>query len=70
MNKEIKAATAKDFVASGYTVEPTCNGGFVMFRGNRESFSPIKSDVSAFSDSADLLDYLREGHGAFDGGAE
>ncbi|WP_273785631.1 hypothetical protein [Brucella intermedia] len=48
----------------GYEVRPSENGGFVVFRGDKEA-SPYRSyGFYAFSNSADLLAFLQQQHGA------
>ncbi|MEN5249665.1 hypothetical protein [Brucella pseudintermedia] len=49
----------------GYEVRPSENGGFVVFRGDNEE-SPYRatSGFYAFSNSADLLAFLQQQHGA------
>lgn len=52
---------ARSFVASGYLVEPTVNGGFNLVRRNREP-GMRNDDIAAFSNAEDLLKYLRTAH--------
>lgn len=48
-----------------YEVRPSENGGFVVFRsGNEASPYSTPSGVYAFSNSADLLAFLQQQHGA------
>lgn len=56
----------RENVASvGYEVRPSENGGFVVFRGDHE-LSPYRtaSGFYAFSNSADLLEFLQQQHNA------
>lgn len=56
---------SENVAAVGYEVRPSENGGFVVFRGNSE-VSPYRgsSGFYAFSNSADLLAFLQQQHGA------
>ncbi len=49
----------------GYEVRPSENGGFVVFRSDNDAgHYRLSSGFYAFSNSADLLEFLQQQHGA------
>lgn len=53
---------ARSFVASGYMVENSSNGGFIV-RKRDERHSGMRCEEAAFTNAADLLRFLHAGHG-------
>ncbi|NKE77549.1 hypothetical protein [Ochrobactrum sp. MC-1LL] len=51
----------KTIAEVGYFVEPAKNGGFILFSGG-ESW-PMRRDQYAFSNAADLVEFLTKEHG-------
>lgn len=51
---------SKSVAATGYHVSPTKNGGFILYADSSEVAR--RRDEYAFSNSADLIDFLVEQH--------
>lgn len=56
-----KAVPANRFIISGYSVRPASNGGFILYRDEKD---PGRiTDTAAFSNATDMLLWLSEAHG-------
>jgi hypothetical protein len=49
------------FISHGYNVKPASNGGFILYRDERDPGRV--TDTAAFSNAADMLLWLTEAHG-------
>jgi hypothetical protein len=57
-----QSVKAKHFATSGYRVEPTSNGGFIVLRDGGQP--GMRHESAAFTTGEDLLQWLRVGHAA------
>lgn len=57
--------TPEYFVGMGYDVRPAENGGFLVSTSTGERGMGYLRDIATFSNAADLLSWLKDGHAAF-----